>query len=48
MCGHGTWGEGREVLSLAVLGGAEWWHTGDMASGSPASHQAPEHFRSLS
>lgn len=23
----GTWSEGREALSLAVLGGAEWWHT---------------------
>lgn len=23
----GTWGEGREALSLPVLGGAEWWHT---------------------
>lgn len=24
VCGHGTWSEGREALSLAVLGGAQW------------------------
>lgn len=36
----GTWDEGspglgRGALSLAVLGGVEQWHAGNMASGSP-------------